>query len=473
MIEVGVALFDLSKPLENTCGVCISRSHSTSVSSVKDLPTNHIWLTNLPWEAHVGLIVGKNNHIKADSYFGIAFSELIAELAASALPTLDQATILANHARRTVRIAMTLLGSALGERLLTTDNFPAAIAKHFYPEMPPLNPPSELMSEIRSSTQRTVILNRIDAKQKDIVTLRVAPRAHAQAILATPAPLPNIIPNYTDTTLEADASIAKLSSVINESELPLLFGAESITLSKRAKSNVTLTACRSMWGQTKRWLTSIELVALDEIGTLVDINTMRVFDDPIKPSEVAAHFPRADQIDDIGDMSLACALFWNCYWLSMATDWHPAWHPPSSLWLRSSDRMRLYAMLAPLFAIKNLVVHEYGEGVVKVSGSEDALLDLIHEAPLRGLMPCPDLWALIPEDVRATLPLPYINDYSFKYACHLQRLSINDRWNAEEQIEALLCDEIASSPSARGKRFVTALQAIVQPTSHLIPIKNS
>lgn len=435
---VGVALFEQGKPLERAKGVCVTDGAEVQLQSVRELPKDVLWLTNLPWELHLAISPAKRALIKQEAFLGVPIASLLAELGCTHLELAEKARILATIADRVMRLAARTYGEQFLNLVQASDTLPAAIAKHFYPDSPPHDPPTEFMGDIRACTQDVVVLNRI-AESSEVVTLRALTSTHAQAVLATPCPPPHVIPNFIDTAVDADASLAQATGEAG-GNAPMLFGIDAITLPKRAKNSITLSPCRSMWGHTKRWLTGPELIALDAIGAAVQVHTVRLLAEDAEPLPAASQIP---PLGLSGHLSISCSLLWQCHWLSMATDWLTSWHPPSSLWLRSTDRMRLYAMLAPLTAIKGLTIHQYGEGHVKVSGSEEALIDLIYEAPGRGLAPCPDLWALLPADSHDVLAWAPPSDLTTiqKHVLRTQRWPINDRIVLDEICELALDNE--------------------------------
>lgn len=386
--SVGYAHWDYSADVPNAHSVggwCWAEGELSEFIGAKELDAEVLWLTNLPWEYHIALGVSHFPHVKRHDFLPVPIERLAQELGIKPDAPDVYANAMSALGARLIALGQRCYGKALLQQCLDQNTLAQAIA-HTLGWSAPSDQnmiSGELHKEIIWQNLTTHALLRHDIQREDCVVLRAPFFTHAKHVLTCPTP--SVHEPWTEVHLGAADRLA----YITQEDLPAVVEVHDCALTSSWSSIYDFSSTPHRWSRRRRWMSSIEVQFLAELGA-VEIG--RIF---IQPAGYICD-AMVSSMPNAGDalaLSLSAGLLSHAHWLSTAIPLTHQFWPARAMWARSADRLRLASVMPALQAIRSLRIVAYGEGAVYISGPSEAIAEAVRRAPQVGLAPTPSTWS--------------------------------------------------------------------------------
>jgi hypothetical protein len=366
-------------------GWCWSEGDLTEFVGAKELASDVLWLTNLPWEYHVALGIKDYPNIKRHDFLPVAIERLAQELNIQPDAQEVYANAMSALGARLIALGQRCYGKNLLQECLKQGTLAQAIA-HSIGWAAPTDEgmiDEELHREIIWQNLTTHALLRHDVQREDCVVLRAPFFTHAKNVLACPTP------SVHEPWLEIHLAQADRLRYIQQEDLPAIVEVHDCALTSSWASLYDFSSTPHRWARRRRWMSSIEVQFLAELGA-VEIGRIYIQPAGYICDATLSSMPNAGEALSL---SMSAGLLSHAHWLSTAIPLTHRFWPARAMWARSADRLRLTSAVAALQSIRNLRIVSYGEGAVYISGPSDAVAQAISNAPHVGLAPTASTWA--------------------------------------------------------------------------------
>ncbi len=386
--SVGYAHWNYSADVPNAHSIggwCWAEGELTEFIGAKALDANVLWLTNLPWEYHVALGVSLYPHIKRHDFLPVPIERLTQELCIQPDNQNTYANAVSTLCARLIALGQRCYGTALLQQCLDQNTLAQAIA-HTLGWSAPVDEHmvgGELHRDIIWQNLTTHALLRHDVLREDCVVLRAPFFAHAKHVLTCPTP------SVHEPWIEVQVDAADRQRYIRELDLPAVVEVHDCALTASWASLYDFSCTPHRWARKRRWMSSIEVQFLAELGA-IEIGRIYIQPAGYICDAMVSSMPNAG---DALALSISAGLLSHAHWLSTAIPLTHQFWPARAMWARSADRLLLASNVAALQSIRSLRIVAYGEGAVYISGPGEALSEAIRRAPLIGLAPTPSMWA--------------------------------------------------------------------------------
>lgn len=439
--SVGYAHWNYSADVANAHSVggwCWAEGEVSEFIGAKALDPDVLWLTNLPWEYHVALGVSQHPHIKRHDFLPVPIERLAQEL----VITPDNPEVYANAmsalGARLIALGQRCYGKALLTQCLAQNTLAQAIAHTLEWSMPDeeLTIKGELHREIVWQNLTTHALLRHDVQREDCVVLRAPFFTHARHVLSCPTP------SVHEPWVEVQVAAEDKLRYLQEDDLPAVVEVHDCALTSSWASIYDFSSTPHRWARRRRWMSSIEVQFLAELGA-VEIGRIFIQPGGYICDAMVSSMPNAG---DALALSISAGLLSHAHWLSTAIPLTHEFWPARAMWTRSADRLRLASVMPALQSIRGLRIVSYGEGAVYISGPTDAIAEAVRRAPQVGLAPTSSIWSATEDQsmIQEDTWLP--NDLSAyeKTAIRLSNRSIADLLRLDAASIFSLTDESAA-----------------------------
>jgi len=350
----------------------IGGGQARRVQSIHDLPSDAIWLTNLPFNNFWRAGLTRHPNFRHEGWLRTLFPQLVTELGIDlncVTPDIAVSTIAA-VAQRTVNAAMSRYGVHPKNRRLNEDFAVAmgaprsALPDIFYTHF----------DGVADHPTVSVIHGTNYGTCQPTVTVRRNRLRHAREVLATPVP--------PDSGWELERVNTQNDKWLESIDTPFLV--------RCSVSNVKPMIAEILsWGSGSRdvreWLTDIEWRVVRQYGDIA-VNSALVCRRPATP------LPQAKLLPDgpLDELSLTNGLIAEQIWTGMTNKQHykadTQRYTAAAAWLRAADRMAMFNYAQQLYG-RGLNVMNYGVGNVVLRYPENGLRRTLDIATDIGLMP--------------------------------------------------------------------------------------
>jgi len=366
-------------------GWCWANGEMSEFTGAHSLSDEVLWLTNLPWEYQISLGVHEYPHIKRNDFLPVRLDRLAQELSITPEDPALYAYAFSLLGSRLIQLGVRCYGRQLLNECLQRNTFAQAIAHCIgwrAPDDEKVN--DELHRDIIWSNLTPNALLRHDVKTENCVVLRAPWFEHAKAVLS--CPIPDMQEDWLEVHLQPGAD--KLE-YLNQEDLPAIVEVHGMALNGTWDAIYDLSSSPLRWSRKRRWMASNEVLFLARNRAAMEIG--RIFIQPAGYVCDALSWSMPNAGDAL-TLSISAGLLTHAHWLSGAIPLSHRFWPLRSLWIRSSDRLRMACMLPTLQGIANLRLVSYGEGALYLSGPSEALLEATARAPHIGLSPTRSSW---------------------------------------------------------------------------------
>lgn len=382
-MRVGAVIFDLDNTIYGSdrslfsldrAWASIGGGRARRVQSPNELPTDVLWLTNLPYSVFAEARLNRNHSFRNDGWLRTSVAQLSMELGVhtDTIPAHETAEALADVTQRVVNVAERDFGVTPEHQYKLNEDFarvlgapqpgvPDAHYKHFDP--------------IARHPLVTVVQTISYGSRQPTITVRRNRVRHARDVLATPVPSEtgwdhrSCDPTASDHWLEqidtpflAHCSISNLKPMI----------AEVLSWGSGAQGR-------------RDWLTDIEWREVRKHGT-VSVKEVLISKSPAK------HLPHRDQLPGAycAELSTTYGLIAEQIWTSVTNSrkykGDEQRFSAAAAWLRSADRMIMFDYAQRLHGL-GMTVMSYGVGNVVLAYPDGALKRAINLSLRVGLLP--------------------------------------------------------------------------------------
>lgn len=400
----GCVIFD-DPSVHRSGWASVEGARAQRIAGTEDLPSDVVWITNLPFELMGPSGFAHHARFRRDTYLRRHLRQILSDLGASEEPPNRQAEILSTVLMR----VMALAGQWLGLRGGAPDGSLAKGIRNIAPDFPVSVLEPELVNALADASGAWVSVERPGIRDPDLrfVTFRLPPARHAIELLTAARDPVGEWRRLKPSELP-DAPQTKISEWIKELPGPVV--ASIVVQSFDPDFNRVINYGSGAIGPTrgKHWATDVELMWLDMFAE-VKVTGGWVCDAWRTAPIVSMLQPAAHPACEL---SYSAGVLLECVWTGMTL--LPADVRASSQgfpanafapFLRAHDRGRCLAAASRLFGM-GLDVVGYGVGkvglLVDASVGPDELMAIAEETgllpPACGLDPQADV---IPDDADA------------------------------------------------------------------------
>lgn len=369
--------------LEKLSGWAFFQNTRYELQNIDELPTDHVWLSNLEWVEHQALVASTRPHVKSNRFLPLTLDQIRHELALEDEDDESFARILVTLGDNLLRLCVEAYKEQFLHHLRYQPTFAHTIAATIgmdKKEQP--NIKDELhTSIIWDNVYEQTFLKAPDPSLPN-VCFRMPMYRHAENLMQCPLPAEN------QPWQEVSVPASQLDEFFAHDELPSIVEVTEFKIPSQL-DGVYPVNNNSRLKRKNFWLPSIEAAFLRKIGHL---EVGRVF---VQPGGYRTDTPWNTTVPSVKgclQLSYSTQMMCHAHFLSAATAIDDAYWPMHAWWIRSMDRQLMMFPVMAITAIEDVTVTSYGEGCVFLQGTPDAISRVIEMAPRLGLTPTRSAW---------------------------------------------------------------------------------
>lgn len=383
----GVVLFDSANNISAgdktfaslDSGWCsIGGAHPVRVTSIHDLSSDVLWVTNLTEEQFYRAGLAGHPNFRSEGYLRSTIRHIYSELGVDPLHVSPDAVVrvLATVVQRTIDVATQRYGVALRSKKALNEDFAVALGA------PRSQIDAEMYSMFESCAQhayvRTVITNNY-LNNARALTLRRNRLVHARELLAHPVPQDTqweYIPRH-----KLPATTEAIEALLERTTTAFMVRGEVKNMNPMVAEVFSVGSGARV---IRDWLTDIEWAQARQWAE-IEYQGVLMCASPSAPLPQASKLPT----DDYAALSYTSCLAAEQIWTAMTMrrgSREDLRYTAAAAWLRAKDRMAMFDYAQKLYS-KGLTVSGYGVGIVVVLYPEGGLRHALDVTTDIGLLP--------------------------------------------------------------------------------------
>lgn len=369
--------------LEKLTGWAFFQNNRYELKSIDELPTDHVWLSNLGWIERQALVGSTRPHVKSNRFFPLTLDQIRHELALEDEDDEGFARILVSLGDNLLRLCVEAYKDDFLYQLRAHPTFAHTIAATIgmNSQMQP-NPSDELHTKIIwDNVYEQTALKAPDPNLPN-VCFRMPMYRHAEKLMQCP------LPAEDKQWIEVSVPPSELDNFFARESMPSVVEVTAFKIPS-ALQDVYPVNSGGRYKHKNFWLPSIEAAFLRQIGHL---EVGRVF---VQQGGYQTETPWNKTVPAVTgclQLSYTAQMMCHAHFLSAAIAVSDNYWPMHAWWIRSMDRQLMMFAVMPLAAIDGLSITSYGEGCVFVQGCPASISNAIEMAPKLGLSPTQSAW---------------------------------------------------------------------------------